>query len=191
MYTAKKHSLIVMIVSLLTVLMLFSSAYAERNIEGKTFYTMANIWYEKPNRIYSTNYHKGAILEVGTKVTIKDVSGNEIRFVDEKGLEHTIIFVKKHHPGLTIHDYFNNYFSEKNPMAEGGDFQRFTPSEKKNIKIGVVKEGMSKSAVLMAYGYPPGTKTPSLKSDFWVYQYDRFVTRSVKFKDGKVSDAGH
>ena len=76
-------------------------------------------------------------------------------------------------------------------MAEGGAFQKFTAGEKENIKAGVIKEGMSKAAVLMAYGYPPGTKTPSLKSDFWIYMENRFITRSVKFKDDKASDVRH
>lgn len=186
MYSVKKCIIIVGIC--LTIFLFASLVYAKRNVEGKTFYTLANIWYEKPNRIYSTNYHKGAMIEVGTKVTIKEVSANEIRFVDEKGLDYTIIFVQKHHPGITIWDYFDNHFSEKNPMAGGGAFQKFTAGEKKNIKAGVTKEGMSKAAVLMAYGYPPSHKTPSLKIDIWVYWDNRFVTKSVKFKDDKVSD---
>lgn len=189
MYSVKKYIILVGIC--LTILLFASLVYAERNVEGKTFYTLANIWYEKPNKIYSTNYHKGAIIEVGTKVTIKEVSADEIRFVDEKGRDYTIIFVQKHHPDTTIWDYFDNYFSEKNPMAEGGAFQKFTAGEKENIKAGVIKEGMSRDAVLMAYGYPPGAKTPSLKSDYWIYMENRFITRGVKFKDNKASDVRH
>lgn len=47
--------------------------------------------------------------------------------------------------------------------------------------------GMSMDAVLMSCGYPPTTKTPSLKSNFRVYMR-RFVTRTVLFKDKRVID---
>ncbi len=187
MFSIKKHTLIMLLAVSLTLLFA-AFAYAEKDVAGKTFYTMANIWYEHPDKIYSTNYHRGAILPAGTKVTIKNVDPDEIKFTDDKGLDYKIVFVKKHHPDTTAWDYFDRYFSESNPMGAGAASQKFTESEKKSIEAGVIKEGMSKAAVLMAYGYPPGIKTPSLKSDIWVYMENRFVTRSVKFKDDKVID---
>ncbi|HDZ01481.1 MAG TPA: hypothetical protein ENH52_08470 [Nitrospirae bacterium] len=173
-----------------SLLLFISSAEAGRDVVGKAFYTTANIWYERPAKIYSTNYHKGAILPVGTKVTIKKVGSRGISFVDNNGLDYRIVYVKRHHPNVSVWDYFDQYFSEKDPMRRGGPYKKFSKTEQDNIKKGIIVAGMSKDAVLMSYGYPPSVKTPSLKSNNWVYMKSRFVTKSVIFKDNKVFDAG-
>jgi hypothetical protein len=99
--------------------------------------------------------------------------------------------MKKHSKGGTvIQDYFKQYFSEENPLGEGGPFQNISADEQTNIKKGKIAVGMSKAAVLMAYGYPPGHKTPSLEGDEWIYWKDRFVNEPVYFKDNKVSQIG-
>lgn len=46
---------------------------------------------------------------------------------------------------------------------------------------------MSKDAVLVAIGYPPITRTPTLESDDWTYWSNRFNTFIVYFENGKVS----
>jgi hypothetical protein len=186
---AKKQQISVLFfVVMMALLFCFSFAQgAERDVVGKTYYTTANIWYENPEKIYSTNYHRGTILPVGTKVTIKKVSDKEIRFVDENNLPFKIIFLKKHSSrNMNIWDFFNQYFSELNPMRKGGPFEKFSKEEKENIQIGEITEGMSKAAVLMSYGYPPSHRTPSLKSNIWTYWINRFVKRTVYFKDDKV-----
>ena len=177
-------------ISLVIFLMLLfhvPSVHAKKEVAGKTFYTTANIWYENPAKIYSTNYHRGAIIPVGTKVTIKKVASDEIKFVDERGIGFTVIYLQKHSaPNTTIWNYFDQYFSEENPMRKSGPFEKFSKNEKNNIKIGQIKEGMSKSAVLMSYGYPPTHRTPSLESDVWIYWSSRFMKITVYFTDGKV-----
>jgi len=51
----------------------------------------------------------------------------------------------------------------------GGLYSKFNGEEKENIKKGTIAEGMSKEAVLMAYGYPPSHRTAALASDEWAY----------------------
>ena len=63
-----------MFLLLISALFLAFPAMAAEQVNGKTFYTTANIWYEEPDQIESTNYHIGAILPVGTKVKITEVS---------------------------------------------------------------------------------------------------------------------
>ncbi len=172
---------------LLALLCFVPNLPAEMDVTGKTFYTKANIWYENPEKIYSTNYHRGAILAVGTKVTMKGVSAKEITFSNENGLDFRIVYIKKHSPGITVQDHFKRYFSEKTPMAYGGPFRKFSKSEQESIRKGEISEGMSKDAVLMSYGYPPPIKTPNLKSDRWVFMENRFMTRAVLFRDNKVT----
>ena len=178
-------------------------AMAAEEVNGKTFYTIANIWYERPDQIESSNYHKGTILPVGTKVKITEVRDGtwpvtggslnsdrwklSIRFTDESGQSYEILYISRHaKEGTSIWDFFRQYFSENNPLAEGGAFTSLTGEEQKRVKEGVIATGMSKKAVVMAYGYPPGHRTPSLEQDKWIYWISRFKTRAVYFSDNMV-----
>ena len=60
--------------------------------------------------------------------------------------------------------------------------------EQKAIKSGIIEVGMSREAVLMAYGYPPTIRTPSLDTDRWTYWRNRWITQVADFKDDKVSN---
>ena len=161
------------------------------DIKKKDFYTKVNIWYESYN-IPSTNYHLGTMIPAGTRVKIgninNDLSSPEISFyVDGQGKSFTIA-VRVGVTNLPIEKIFWRYFSEKNPLMEGGMFSKFTTEEQERIKKGVIKEGMSKDAVIMAYGYPPTHKTPTLESNTWLYWKALKRIVAVKFKDGKVSE---
>jgi hypothetical protein len=198
----RRHCIGAAFILLSAVLFSAFPVWAAEQVSGKTFYTTANIWYERPGQIESTNYHRGAIIPVGTKVKITEVfdgtSGDFttlnpqmlelfIRFDDDRGKSYKIIFRPRHaSKGMTVWDFFRQYFSENDPMREGGPFSSLTPDEQKDVKLGEIAIGMSKEAVMMAYGYPPGHKTPSLKSDKWVYWENRFKTKAVYFSDDKV-----
>ena len=162
-----------------------SPLYAE-SFSGKTYYTRTNIWYENPNDILSTNYHKGAILPVGTKVSIHSIKNRRIQFTpDGSGQLFTLTNVTKTST-ITTEELFNKYFSTE-PVGIGtGDYYQVTEADRENIKNGMIAIGMSKKAVLMAYGYPPTHKTPLLTSDIWYYWYARPSEVHVYFKDDKV-----
>jgi hypothetical protein len=179
------------------------SAQAAEQVSGKTFYTTANIWYEsKGIQIDSTNYHMGAFLPIGTNVKIIEVYDGMtthenplgapvferfIRFEDEAGHTYKLIFLSKHaREGMTVWDFFRQYFSENNPMGDGGAFWSLTAEEQKSVLAGEITVGMSKTAVVMAYGYPPSHRTPSLQQDKWIYWVNWFKTRTVLFSDDKV-----
>jgi hypothetical protein len=53
---------------------------ANDSLEGNTYFTQTNIWYENPKRIYSTNYHVGAILPFGTQVQVVRLTDHTIEF---------------------------------------------------------------------------------------------------------------
>jgi len=191
----KKARRVFVCVAVLSLVCLFgvSAAYAD-NPEGKTYFSRANIWYENPENIPSTNYHKGAILPVGTKVKIvrygrktgKNRGKNRIEFtVVDKGLICTLIQIQKHST-INLRAFFDRYFSPKNPMARGGVFHTFTKDEQKNIKNGTIAAIMHRDAVIMAYGYPPSHKTPVLSSDIWKYWLDRFRRLVVTFRDDRI-----
>ena len=182
------HKVIGLVLVLLVgALIAVPGVQAADGLEGKTYFTTVNIWFEKPQRIYSTNYHRGAILLLGEKVLVTAVSGKAIHFTGEDGTNYTIVIMKKHHSQkTTVESYFNQYFSKQSPVLPGSPYHQLTADDKWHVKTGSIRTGMSKAAVLMAYGYPPSHRTPSLKSDIWVYWVNRFVKKNVYFKNGQV-----
>jgi hypothetical protein len=58
------------------------------------------------------------------------------------------------------------------------------PATADAIKNGVLKLGMTKEQVLMARGYPPGHKTPSVEADAWTYWSSRFINATLVFNQG-------
>lgn len=176
-------NLAVAVFALFTIL----TAHAEDG-EKAILFTQANIWYEKPTKIPSTNYHVGGILPVGTKVTLDRVEDDEIRFSDANGSNYRIVVVIKHNnvPGPALSE---RLFGPQDPMAEGGKFSSFTKEEQEQIRFGTIAKGMRKDAVIMAYGYPPTIRTPTIESPSWTYWKNRWVTRIVRFDaDGIVMD---
>lgn len=184
----KKEKIIIMFTAVLLLTLATSLAVqAQEDYKGKTYYLATNIFYEKPEVIYSTNYHKGNILALGTKVTVKDVSRKGISFVDENGVKFKIVYVPEHAASNeTVWNHFRRYFTSENPTGPDGSLSKCTPEEKENIKIGEIAVGMSRQAILLSWGYPPSHQTPNLKADIWRYWESRFVTQSVRFKDDKA-----
>ena len=153
--------------------------------KGETYYTRMNIWYENPGRIMSTNYHRGAILPVGTEVQLIK-QGKKIKFRDKtSGIEFRIMLVKKY-TNLTKEEFFNRYLSKEN-ILNSSEYAAFSDSEKENIKGGTLIDGMSKAAALIAWGYPPSHRTASTNADMWTYWTSRMMTREIHFKNDKIN----
>ncbi len=171
---------------ILTCTFLFSYVYAE-NRGSETYYTKVNIWYDKPNKIESTNYHKGVIIPFGTKVKNVNCVGNIIEFREEDtpGAKFKIFNIYKYSL-IPAEDLLSRYFSSSDPKTDNGDFAGLSSQEKKNIEDGVIAEGMSKEAVIIAYGYPPKHRTPELTDNVWYYWYTRTIVDQVKFSNNKV-----
>lgn len=181
----KNYAVIINLVLMFVLALTCTSLYAG-SFSGKAYYTRVNIWYEHPNDILSTNYHRGVILPVGTKVSIHSINNRRIRFTpDGSGQMFTIVNDKQTNT-ISIDELFNRYFSVEAVQAGvDGSFQA-TEAERENIKAGTITIGMSKKAVIMAYGYPPTHKTPLLTSDIWYYWYARLHKVNIYFKDDKV-----
>lgn len=153
--------------------------------EGETYYTRMNIWYENPEKILSTNYHKGNILPVGSEAVILK-TGKKIKFRDKKsGTEYRLILVDDY-TDLTKDEFFNRYFSKEN-ILNSSEYRSFSGMEKDNIKNGTIEKGMSKAAVLVAYGYPPTHRTPSTTGNVWKFWTSRLLTDDVHFENDRVS----
>lgn len=159
----------------------------QATMEGASLYTQVNIWYERPMKILATNYHVGAILPIGSPVNIESVDDDEIIFIDKTGGKYRII-IKRKHTNIQGPQLVKKLFSKKNVMSKGGAFYKLSKLEQKNVKAGTVAKGMSKKAVLMAYGYPPSIRTHSTEQDNWTYWKNRWVTRIFSFENGKISN---
>jgi hypothetical protein len=181
----KNHKVIISLVIMFMLALTCSTLHAEK-LSGKKYYTKTNIWYEHPNDILSTNYHRGAILPVGTKVSIHSIKDRRIRFTPEGSGQLFTLTNSPKTSTISTEELFNRYFSTE-PVGIGiGDYSQVTETDRENIKNGTIAIGMSKKAVLMAYGYPPTHKTPLLTSDIWYYWYARLHKINVYFKDDKV-----
>ncbi|NOY70913.1 MAG: hypothetical protein GXP14_00830 [Gammaproteobacteria bacterium] len=152
---------------------------------GNDAYLKVNVWYEHPLKILSTNYHKGIMLKVGDKFKIIDVSGKKIIFSDENGIEYAIIY-NRGHTLVSMADLLSRTFSKTSVLEPGGAFSKFSEMEQQNIRQGKVVIGMSKNAVVMAFGYPPEHRTSTRAADAWTYWRNRFVTNNVTFEEDRV-----
>ncbi len=151
-------------------------------------YTAYNIWWEKPDKVYSTNYGKGTLLPAGSEVTDVKTDDGKASFTDvATSGAFRLEFVPKHHPGVKGKAFWDRFLTPKS-LAELT--QGFTEAELDGIKAGEARVGMRKEAVVVALGYPPETRTASLDLDTWVYWHDRFRSYAVQFADGKVTSVG-
>lgn len=151
-----------------------------------TMYTTYNMWYERTDRLYAINYHIGTFLPAGTPV--KNIGISQRRFrkqsitftTVEQNITFTVEFQPKFHPGKTIQDYRNMMFTDK-PLEEltAG----LSQLELDSIKLGQLNVGMSKRAVLIAYGYPPEHATLSLDRSPWTYWTNRFTSKQIHFDE--------
>ena len=86
------------------------------------------------------------------------------------------------HTGDDVYQAFDKLLA-KQPV----ELSKFSRLERKNIDVAKAGKGMTQAAVLVAIGYPPIIRTPSLDSDKWTYWSGRFNTFIVHFEKGKVA----
>lgn len=129
------------------------------------------------------------MLPAGTEVKDVRLGRDVIRFTAAKsGVAYAILHVRKHSK-ITVQQLRDRLLSTEDVMAKGGSFEKLTKAEQDNVKAGTIAVGMSREAVLMAYGYPPSHKTPDLKSNVWMYWRDRFRRTAATFDaGGKVTE---
>ena len=150
-------------------------------------FTAYNLWFEQPQKMYSTNYQKGNMLPAGSEVKEVQRSSKKVEFVDVKtNMKFSVEFFAKHHPGVKPEQWIDRVLTTRDfsALTKG-----LTADEIKAIKGGQAKTGMSKKAVLVSLGYPPEIATASPDLDVWKFWRDRFRNYQVKFANGKVSSS--
>jgi hypothetical protein len=128
----------------------------------------------------TTNYRLGILVPVNTSVRLirRDDDSIELRLPDGSELKIQNI---EEYSGETIDGIFNRTLRPQ-PV----DLSVFTQEERGAIYAGEVEVGMTRAAVLIALGYPPKHKTPSLQGNQWRYWKSRTDTFLVIFEGDKV-----
>jgi len=149
-------------------------------------YTCCNIHYEK-TEITDVNYQRGTLIPFGTRVQILEVRRNSVKF-QPVGHPPITAVLKYARRTLTIDDYMNRLFVSEDPHTK---LRRAPAKTVKNIEQGAIEPGMTREQVLMALGYPPAHRTPSVDSPTWTYWDNRWTTFDVYFDGDKVSRVSH
>jgi len=158
-------------------------SYSINPSAGQKLYTAYNMWYEmdKEDAMWVINYKTGIMIPAGTEVSNIKVEKEEIIFrtIDDNK-KFVVNFNAKFHPGKTTEHYAKVMFSEK-------DFDQLTggmsEAEINGINEGLITVGMTKKAVIVAYGYPPEHKTPSMNDNIWTYWLNRMKSTVIYFDD--------
>jgi hypothetical protein len=152
---------------------------AASTLKGQVLYTQFSLYYEN-SRHLTTNYRKGILVPVNTEVKFVESNSTDILVSLPDG-ENLYIENVEAYSGEEIDGIFTRTLAEK-PV----DLAPYSVEERKAILAGEVVPGMSKNAVILALGYPPKHRTPSLQLDHWQYWRNRFKTFLVYFENGKV-----
>jgi hypothetical protein len=84
--------------------------------------------------------------------------------------------------GMSVEEYLNVITA-----PQKADLSGLSATDRKGITEGRVLSGMTKKGVRMAWGYPARHRTPSLEDDVWTYWRNRWVMKTVRFSNGKVT----
>jgi hypothetical protein len=146
-------------------------------VVGQQYYTRHCFMYEK-GATETTNYWRGALVPINTQVTLVALGGKDMVLRLASGETVKIDNVEKFSKRDTAAVAHNLLATRPVPI------DRFDNATASAIKSGILKMGMTKEQVIMARGYPPGHKTPTLDFDTWTYWSSRFVTQSLVFSNG-------
>ena len=160
-------------------------------LTGQSRYLCCNLHYDK-SEITDVNYLQGTPVPLGTTVQILEVRKNSVRFQPAGHPPLTLVF-RHGRKMMTFEQYLDRLFVAEDPRAKlpkpSRDRKHAGEAEKvrKAIEGGMVEPGMTREQVLMAVGYPPAHRTPSLESSMWTYWTNRWATYQVYFDGDRVS----
>lgn len=150
--------------------------------EGREYYLRHGIWHEMW-KFDTTNYARGTLVPINAKVRVEKLLGEKmsIRVIADSQL--IWIYNRTKYSRQSMYEIARRMLSEKETPLRGCSDETAAA-----IRSGVMKLGMSKVEVIMARGWPPAHKTPSLDLDTWVYWPSRYVQQTIVFKDGKLAE---
>lgn len=147
---------------------------------GGEYYTRFTLCYER-GLYRSTNYRRGAMVPINTKVKLVSFAPDEM-ILDMGGARIKVTNDRDYTHG-SIEDFASLMLSDQPTRIEAYGEKRAT-----EIRNGVLRLGMTRDEVIMTRGYPPKHETPSLELDRWVFWSSRFVKQTIVFYDDVLSE---
>jgi outer membrane protein assembly factor BamE (lipoprotein component of BamABCDE complex) len=151
-------------------------------LTGQTRYLCCNLHYEK-TEISDVNFQQGTVVPFGTNVQILEVGRRSVQF-QPSGYPAITLVLRYGKEVLPMDQYLDRLFLPDDPRAK---LRRVPAATVKLIEQGSIDVGMTRDQVLMALGYPPAHRTPSLESPQWRYWENRWHQFVVYFDGDKVS----
>ncbi|MBI5543281.1 MAG: hypothetical protein HY901_05295 [Deltaproteobacteria bacterium] len=148
-------------------------------VAGRKLYNKVNLRAdikEAQALMYSTNYFGVQVLyPIGSEFEIVGIDKKRITL---KSSQRTLIieYVAKHSL-VSFEEYLGQIFSAQKTSIPSG----FSALDLEAIKLGQLKVGMSRRAVLHAVGYPPANLNPDLTSSILVFTKTRWLKHNVTF----------
>jgi hypothetical protein len=174
----------VMVAVLMTsfILTWLSLGHAAESADDSIYYTRVGFSHQKGTH-RTTNYLLGTRVEVNTEVEVlkKKKSTISIRIVSTN--QQVKIQNVENFSGEDIDGIFERMFSR-----EATDLTAYSPEQVENIMAGNFEPGMTKEEIILAIGYPPKHKTPSLDRNAWRYWQSKWDTVLLYFKDDVLDD---
>ncbi len=151
---------------------------------GQQTYLLTNLHPDARGRILSLNYTgaPGAqLLRMCTPVTLDRVAARQIIFTDQTTRQR-YRYTLHRSTRTPIDQHVARYFGTGCP-----NMATMSPEDQSGIQQGQVFQGMTKQGVILALGYPPEHRTPTLEEDVWRYWGNRSNAYEVYFTGGLVS----
>ncbi|MDD3153367.1 MAG: hypothetical protein PHS41_00755 [Victivallaceae bacterium] len=145
--------------------------------------TRYNLRYDDPAHVPSINMQSAkSFLPAGSVVTVREAWDDKLVLQDQKGVVYTIDF----EPSLlqlTMRDYLRKLLTIED---EKSVFQAVRPEMLIHVRAGNVVRGMNKAEVLVSWGPPPQSRTPSTTLSTWIYFRNDMETVRIVFRNDKV-----
>lgn len=146
-------------------------------------YFAQHAFYADHGKHLTTNYHKGTLIPVNTRVKITHLSSSRmnVELLDQGNTEIHIVNMQKH-TKKSMREIQPRMFNTTEV-----NLSRFSAENQDGIKNGKITVGMTKDEIIMAYGYPPAHATPSTGANQWTYWKTRHNRIVLNFHDDKLT----
>ena len=153
------------------------AALAQEKFEG---YTCCNLHYDK-DWISDANWGNAAMIPAGSRIRVVDYTWAHANVeIDGRPYRMGQDYGKKEE---SLDKYLSKIVVKTDPRPR---IEQFPAPVKTAIHEGRVIPGMTREQVLMAVGYPPTHKTPSLDAPVWNHWLSRAGRYELHWRDGKV-----